>query len=1398
MITTIKIGKEYSHLVKYIMVNEKETECIIIPTDNDYAKEDISEFISLLQDNLGDYIIRIINNLTLQKEILFLWPAITGMLKEQYPYINGWLERSRLKFDDDVLFVETESNVAYKKIADSKVISFLEKIFYDYLDTDIIVKISNGDFLEEIPVEDVQKYKNKQKSMNNASNRNNSGNNNKSNDIIYGKKINGSVTHQLKDINAEFNNIIIEAVIFSVEEINTRKGNTFYVIDVTDNSNSITLKLFPRRDREVTGNLNEGDWLRVQGYVQNDKYSKELVLIAENINKIENQSKTRMDEAEEKRIELHLHTKMSAMDSVVDVKDAIARAAKWGHPAVAITDHGVAQSFPDAYWAGKKHGIKILYGLEAYMVDDGVLIIHGANEQLIEETTFTIFDLETTGLNNKTDEIIEIGAVRVENGEIVDTYGTFICPEKTIPSKITELTGIDNSMVKDAPVLEEIIDEFLDFVDKSVLVAHNAVFDYGFLKSALKKSSRKSVKNPVLDTLGLSRALYPQLKKHRLNKLCEHLNISLENHHRAIDDAKATAELLLKMLIEVDSQDIKNLNEINKLSKKIDWKNLRPYHLIILARNKEGLKELYKLISNSHINHFYRKPRILKSELTHIRDNLLIGSACEAGQLYSSILDNKDSSEINKLARFYDFLEIQPLDNNSFLVGKKVDSRNDLRKINKRIYKLGKKLNKPVVATCDVHFLDPGDDIYRKILQAGQGYDDLEQPPLYFRTTEEMMVEFEYLGEDIAREVVIENPRKITDKCEDIEIIPKKLYTPTIEGADQEIRDMAFEKAVEWYGDPIPELVEKRLERELDSIIGNGYAVIYLTSQKLVSKSLEDGYLVGSRGSVGSSFAATMTGITEVNPLPPHYRCPECKSSEFITDGSYGVGADLPDKECPNCGAEYIKDGFDIPFEVFLGFEGDKVPDIDLNFSGEYQSTIHKYTETLFGKDYVYRAGTISSIANRTAYGFVKGFANDNGYIMNNSETKRLVNGCTGVKRTTGQHPGGQIVVPSDMEIYDFTPIQKPANDMETDTLTTHFDFHSIHDNLLKLDILGHDDPTTIRMLQDLTGVSPFDIPLDDPDTMAIFSNTETLGVTPEEINTTIGTLGIPEFGTSFVRQMLVDTKPTTFAELIRISGLSHGTDVWLNNAQNLIKSGTAELAQVISVRDDIMNYLIQKGLEPGKAFWIMEHVRKGKGLTEEEESYMRENNVPEWYIESCNKIKYMFPKAHAAAYVMMAFRIAYFKVHYPEAFYATYFSIKADDFDAQIVCQGYEYVIKVMKELEGKGNDMTAKDKNVYTILEIVVEALARGITFTNVDLYRSKVKNFEITEDGLLPPLISLQGLGENAAENIAVTREEGEFTSIEDMVNKTRVSKTVVEVMKQHGTLEGIPEKNQLSLF
>ncbi|MFW6035758.1 MAG: PolC-type DNA polymerase III [Halothermotrichaceae bacterium] len=1398
MIDVIKINDVQIKEIKYFIVDKNN--CSIIPAEsltNDKKNEIIDKIKTEYNFNKIDFL-SVMNE---KQEILFLWPEILARLKNKYSYVNGWLERAILKFKEKELIIETESNMAYKKLNDENVKLFLEKQISNLISKKINIKVINGDFLEDIPETNIKDYQNRVNNNiqqdNSTSKVKNSKNKTGESNTIFGKNIKEEANFTLAEIDSEIDNLIVEGHVFEVEEINTRRGNTFYVVDITDNSNSITVKIFPNKKNKMNGGIKEGQYIKVKGYVQYDKYAKGLTMIADSVSELEFTEKN--DNASRKRVELHLHTQMSAMDSVVDLNKAVKRAADWGHEAIAITDHGVVQAFPDAYKAGKKHGVKILYGMEAYMVDDGEPIIINENRENLGNVSFTVFDFETTGLKNRKDEIIEIGAVKVENDEIIDEYGTFVKPDKAIPAKITELTGISNKMIAEAPKLEVIIDDFLEFIGDSVLTAHNAVFDYGFLKMALKKTNKKMISNPVLDTLNLSRALLPDLKNHKLNTLTKHLNIGLDNHHRAVDDAKATAEMLIKLIKLMKDRQVISLNKINTLSKDMDWKELPPYHLLIFAKNKEGLKDLYRLVSSSHTNHFYRKPRVLKSELTHIRDNLLLGSACEAGQLYRAIIDNKNNREIFNIAKFYDFLEIQPLGNNKFLLGNQLDSLEDLKKINKRIYNLGRKLRKPVVATGDVHFLDPRDKVYRKILQAGQGYDDYEnQAPLYFRTTEEMLEEFSYLGKEKAEEVVIENPAKITNMIEEMKPMPDGLFTPEIEGADEQVRQMAFTRAHDLYGDKIPEIVEKRLQKELNSIISNGYSVIYLISHKLVKKSLEDGYLVGSRGSVGSSLAATMCEITEVNPLPPHYRCPQCKNSEFIDDDSIGVGIDLPDKKCPECGHEYIKDGFDIPFEVFLGFEGDKVPDIDLNFSGEYQGEIHRHTEELFGRDYVFRAGTISTIASRTAFGFVKGYLDDNNKTARNSEIKRLVKGCTGVRRTTGQHPGGLMVVPRHLDVHDFTPIQHPANDQDTDVRTTHFDYHSISGRILKLDLLGHDDPTSIRMLQDLTGVAPSEIPLDDPETMSLFSSTEALGVKPDEIGTTIGTLGIPEFGTSFVQQMLIDTKPTKFAELVRISGLSHGTDVWLNNAQDLIKNDTARLSEVISVRDDIMNYLIQNGLEPGKSFWIMEHVRKGKGLTEEEEKYMKDNNIPDWYIDSCKKIKYMFPKAHAAAYVMMAYRIAYFKVHYPQAFYATYFTTKASDFDAFLIGKGYEHILNKKSELEAKGSDMTAKEKGTLTIIQIALEAMARDINFIQVDLYNSDIKKFKVTEKGLLPPLISLEGLGSSAAQNIAATREDYEFSSIEDLVNKTSISKTVVEIMKKHGTLAGMPEKNQLSLF
>ncbi|MGM0369043.1 MAG: PolC-type DNA polymerase III [Bacillota bacterium] len=1333
------------------------------------------------------------------------WSSILAEVKEKATQTNGWLSLTDWELNGENLIIKVKNKVAVEALENKSCEQLFKEIIADEYHKHVRVKFEVGDFKTELKeIKDEQEKENKDymdqlvKSTPPPGQGSSSSQGSASQSPVwYGKKITGEA-EILDEINSERRNIIVEGKIFDFTIRELQSGRNLVIFSITDETNSIKAKVFEEQGGSLANNISEGQWVKVKGNVQYDKYDQELSLMAQAVLAISKSSKE--DTADKKRVEMHMHTKMSAMDSVVDIDEIVKRADEWGHDAIAVTDHGVVQAFPDAYEAAKDRDIKMIYGVEAYLVDDGEPIILNPTSTAIREETYVVFDLETTGFNPHHNKIIEIGATKIKSGQIVDSYQGFVNPEEPVPERITELTGITDSMVANAPKIESALAEFLDFVGDATIVAHNLSFDLGFIDDKLKRLNKEELSNSALDTLNLSRALLSDMKSYKLNKLAKKFKVDLDNHHRADDDAGATAQIFLELMDLMEEEEIDSLNQINDLTSEIDYKRMHPYHATILVKNQTGLKNLYKLVSQAHIENFHRVPRILKSELLEKREGLIVGSACEAGQLYKAVLQGKSEDKLVEIAKFYDYLEVQPLGNGQFLLEKgEVESMEDLKEINRTIYQLGQKLGKKVIAAGDVHFLDPEDSIYRQVLMEGQGYDDADQQaPLYFRTTGEMIEEFDYFADDIAQELVVDNPQQIADMVEDIKPVPDGLFTPSIEGADEEVRNMAYQKAKSWYGDPLPELVEERLESELESIIGNGYAVIYLISEKLVNKSLEDGYLVGSRGSVGSSFAATMTDITEVNPLPPHYRCPDCKHSEFFTDGSIGVGTDLEDKDCPECGTELIKDGFDIPFEVFLGFEGDKVPDIDLNFSGEYQPKVHRYTEELFGEEYVYRAGTISTIADRTAYGFVKGHMEDNNLTLRGAEVDRLVDGCTGARKTTGQHPGGLMVIPDDKDVYDFTPIQKPANDMDTDTLTTHFDYHSISGRILKLDILGHDDPTSIKMLEDITGVEAKEIPLDDEETMKIFSGLEPLGVSEEEIDVKLGTLGIPEFGTSFVRGMLRETLPTTFAELVRISGLSHGADVWLNNAQDLIRAGTAKLAEVISVRDDIMNYLLQKGVEPSKAFWIMEHVRKGKGLTDDEEQAMRDNDVPNWYIKSCKKINYMFPKAHAAAYVMMAYRIAYFKVHHPQAFYNTYFTIKASDFDAQIVLKGREFIEKKIAEINNKGNDATAKDKSNLRVLKIVVEALARGVSFCQVDIYESKSNKFEITEDGLRPPLISLDGLGAKAAENLVDARQEGEFTSIEDLSNQASLSKTVIEVMREHGCLEGMPETNQLSLF
>jgi len=1395
-----------NNLYKYLICDQQKKIVYCITDSNNKAeiRNDLNKRLSLTEQKFQ---LEIISDLSLKEELFLIWPQIIKNFESYFSFSTNWLKRAQLFLKGQELNIKLETKMAQKKLGQPKVINFLENNIGKYLKEIKKVSVHNGDFLPEIKENsDPNKFKQRSErtaplSQNYSNGKSNSSQNKsrvRKNKDRYGRVIRGQKTHSLRELDTEIPSVIVEADLFDIDVRQTRKGSYLYILKITDYDSSISAKCFTDEKDNFLDSLSKGQHLKIRGKVAFDPYSKEWGIIFNDLMPLKKER--RMDQAEEKRVELHLHTQMSAMDSVINVKDVVKRAGDWGHKAIAITDHGVVQAFPDAYAAGQKHNVQIIYGVEAYLVDDGEPIINNPYSAAVNETEFVVFDLETTGLNPSQHEIIEIGAVKIKAGEKIDEFKSFINPGVKIPAKITEITGINDRMVKDAPGLAEVINDFIEFAGDGVLVAHNADFDYGFIRTALEKLEIKKDDYTVLDTLGLARAVVKDTKNYKLNTLAKYFNVDLENHHRALDDAGATAEVLNNLLALIQTDGTDNLNQINNYISKIDWKDLRPFHAVILAKNKKGLKNLYKLISISHLNNFYKKPRILKSILLQHREGLLIGSACEAGQIYKAFVNNRPRNEIKKIAKLYDYLELQPLGNNQFLIPDKVNSREDLKDINKKIYQLGQELNKPVVATSDAHFLDPKDSIFREILQTGQGFNDADQqPPIYYRTTEEMLTEFAYFGEETAEKIVIDNPNQILEQIENIKPIPDGLFTPEIEGAEEEIREMSYQRAHEFYGENLPKQVVDRLEKELSSIIENGFAVIYLIAHKLVKKSLEDGYLVGSRGSVGSSFVATMTEITEVNPLPPHYRCPECSKYEFITDGSIGTGVDLPDKVCPDCGCEFIKDGFDIPFEVFMGFKGDKVPDIDLNFSGEYQGKIHKYTEEFFGRDYVYKAGTISTIADRTAFGFVKNYLDDKGMDVKRAEIDRLVAGCTGVRRTTGQHPGGLMIVPKVNEIFDFSPIQHPANDQDTDIRTTHFDYHSISGRILKLDLLGHDDPTSLKLLQDMTGIKPKDIPLDDQDTMSIFSGTEILGVDPDLLGTDIGTLGIPEFGTSFVQQMLRDTRPTTFAELVRISGLSHGTDVWLNNAQNLIKKGKAELAEVISVRDDIMNYLLQRGVEPSTAFWIMEHVRKGKGLTEEEEKIMQENNVPEWYIDSCKKIKYMFPKAHAAAYVTMAYRIAYFKVHHPAAFYTSYFSIKADDFDAQLACNGKETVINKIEELEALGNDMTAKESGTLTVLRIVLEAMMRGIEFLPVDIYESAADRFIKKEDNkLLAPLISLQGLGGSAAESVVLERQKSDFTSIEELSSRTSLTSTVIEILREHGSLNGMPERNQLSLF
>ncbi len=1405
-------GKKNKIKIKIFMekiVNEKNIEKI-----ENSIKQGLGVFEQVILD------IRYRTNDTLQEKISLYWHNMLNLLWQESPIEYSVMSNSKWEIVENTLLIKLDKNSKYvlkAKKTDEK----LKKIFKKKLGLDLQIQLEEivsdkiivkEDFILQKTATVQKQHEENVVEKKETPQKNNQGDKKtfkrkarQKNGIRINPELEESPVRIKTSIEQDCE-IVIEGEIIEVEKRELRNGSYLVSADITDKSDSVTIKFFVDSDlfkEEFANVVKKGNVIRTKGFVRYDVYSRELNIMVNEIRPMEKVSTVVEDEEEIKRVELHLHTNMSAMDGVTNIKKYVKRAEELGHKALAITDHGVVQAYPDAMDAVAKSDLKIIYGMEAYVIDDVDTVVFLSGGQSID-CEYVVFDLETTGLSPRVNTIIEFGGVKIKNGEIIDKFSSFVNPNELLTTEIINLTKITDDMLEDAPSLEYVLPKFLDFVGEAVLVAHNAKFDIGFLNTYCNKILGKDIDNTFMDTVGLSRMLYPELKNHKLDTVARHLKINLDNHHRALDDSMATAEIFVKEIEELKELNITNLSEINKKATELlHHSNLRADHTIILVKNKVGLRNLYELVSNAHIHYFKRTPRIKKSELIQFKEGLIIGSACEAGDLFKNVFSNMPAKWINYIACFYDYLEVQPIGNNMYLFNSnRVKNAEELCKVNAEIIELGDRLSKPVVATGDVHFLDPEDEIYRRILMDDKFKDADNQPPLYYRSTQAMLDEFSYLPPDKAYEVVVTNTNLIADMVEKILPIPKETFAPKIEGSDEDLRRITMERATKIYGTPLPDIVSERLNRELDSIIKNGFAVMYIIAQKLVWNSLENGYLVGSRGSVGSSFAATMAQITEVNPLSPHYICAECKYSEFDSqeckDAAGMIGYDMPDKNCPNCGTLLLKDGHEIPFETFLGFDGDKEPDIDLNFSSEYQSKAHDYTEELFGKGYVFKAGTISTLAEKTAYGYAAKYLEKRNIVARTAEINRLKNGCTGVRKSTGQHPGGLMVVPNYTNIYEFSPIQRPANDQKSTVVTTHFDYHSISGRLLKLDILGHTAPTIIKMLHESTGVDPLTVDMGDKEVMSLFTSKKALGLDDNAIECPTGSLGLPEFGTSFVRQMLLDTRPSTFTELVRISGLSHGTDVWINNGQDLVKEGIITLKDVISTRDDIMVYLILKGVDKKKSFFIMESVRKGKGLSEEEEALLKENNVPDWYISSCKKIKYMFPKGHAAAYTLMSIRIAYFKIHYPANFYAATFSITSEEFDYEIMCKGHLGVKREMERIKTLGNEATKKDESSYTILELLDEMYARGINFTPIDLYKSSSNKFIVTDEGILPPLCTIQGLGSNAAANIVEEREKEPFETIEEFKTRVKVSKNVIEIMKGNNIFKGIPDSNQLSLF